>query len=104
VLTKLVKALGDKNVDLLVSDMSPNLSGIRGVDQARGAYLIELVLEFARDYLITGGKCIIKVFHGGEFDSLVKSMRIMFNQVIIFKPSASRAKSSETYLLGLDKK
>ncbi|MCE3267992.1 MAG: rRNA methyltransferase [Burkholderiales bacterium] len=103
VLAKLVDAIGDKVVDLVVSDMSPNLSGVRGVDQARGAYLIELVLEFAKDYLITGGKCIIKVFHGGEFDNLVKNMRELFEQVVIFKPDASRSKSSETYLLGLNK-
>lgn len=104
VLTNLVSAIGDKVVDLVVSDMSPNLSGIRGVDQARAAYLIELVLDFARDYLITGGKCVIKVFHGGEFDNLVKQMRSQFNKVVVFKPDASRSKSSETYLLGIDKK
>ena len=103
VLAQLVNAIGDKVVDLVVSDMSPNLSGVRGVDQARGAYLIELVLEFAADYLVTGGKCVIKVFHGGEFDNLVKRMRTMFNKVVVFKPDASRSKSSETYLLGLDK-
>jgi|SRR6185437_3518152 len=104
VLAQLVDAIGDKVVDLVVSDMSPNLSGVRGVDQARGAYLIELVLEFATDYLVTGGKCVIKVFHGGEFDNLVKRMRSMFNRVVVFKPDASRSKSSETYLLGLDKR
>lgn len=104
VLGELVDAIGGKMVDLVVSDMSPNLSGIKGVDQARSAYLVELVLEFAGDYLITGGKCVIKVFHGGEFDNMVVSMRAMFNQVVIFKPGASRSKSSETYLLGLNKK
>jgi 23S rRNA (uridine2552-2'-O)-methyltransferase len=103
ILAQLVEAIGDKVVDLVVSDMAPNLSGIKGVDQARGAHLVELVFEFARDYLVTGGKCVIKVFHGGEFDSLVKQMRSLFNQVVIFKPDASRSKSSETYLLGLDK-
>jgi 23S rRNA (uridine2552-2'-O)-methyltransferase len=104
VLAQLVDAIGDKVVDLVVSDMAPNLSGVKGVDQARGAHLVELVLEFVRDYLVTGGKCVIKVFHGGEFDNLVKQMRDLFNQVVIFKPDASRSKSSETYLLGLDKR
>ena len=104
VLEQLVNAIGDRVVDLVVSDMSPNLSGIKGVDQARSAYLVQLVIQFAFDYLITGGKCIIKVFHGGEFDNLVASMRNIFSQVVIFKPNASRAKSSEIYLLGLDKK
>ena len=79
--------------------MAPNLSGIRGVDQARGAYLIELVLDFAREYLKVGGNCIIKIFHGGEFDNLVKLARSLFNQVVIHKPSASRSASSETYML-----
>ena len=99
ILQKLVKAIDGKQVDLIISDMAPNLSGIRGVDQARGAYLIELVLDFAREYLKVGGNCIIKVFHGGEFDSLVKLARSLFSQVVIHKPSASRSASSETYLL-----
>lgn len=104
VLAKLVNAIGDKMVDLVVSDMAPNLSGVRGVDQARGAYLIELVLDFAKNYLVTGGKCVIKIFHGGEFSNLQTQMRELFTQVVVFKPSASRSKSSETYLLGIGKK
>lgn len=104
VLAKLIGLIGGKSVDLIVSDMSPNLSGIKTVDQARGAYLVELVLDFAQGYLVTNGKCAIKVFQGGEFASLVKQMRTIFAQVVIYKPSASRTRSSETYLLGLDKK
>ncbi len=99
ILKKLVQEIDNKQVDLIISDMAPNLSGIRGVDQARGAYLIELVLDFAREYLKVGGNCIIKIFHGGEFDSLVKLARSLFNQVVIHKPSASRSASSETYML-----
>jgi 23S rRNA (uridine2552-2'-O)-methyltransferase len=104
VLAELINAIGGKVVDLVVSDMAPNLSGVRGVDQARGAYLIELVLDFAKNYLATGGKCLIKIFHGGEFSNLQTHMRELFNQVVVFKPSASRSKSSETYLLGIGKK
>jgi 23S rRNA (uridine2552-2'-O)-methyltransferase len=99
ILNALVNKLDNKPVDLIISDMAPNLSGIRGVDQARGAYLIELVLDFAREHLKIGGNCIIKVFHGGEFDMLVKAARSLFNQVVIHKPGASRSASSETYLL-----
>jgi 23S rRNA (uridine2552-2'-O)-methyltransferase len=99
ILKKLVQTIDNKQVDLIISDMAPNLSGIRGVDQARGAYLIELVLDFAREYLKVGGNCIIKIFHGGEFDNLVKLARSLFNQVVIHKPSASRSASSETYML-----
>lgn len=104
VLEQLVATIGSKTVDLIISDMSPNLSGVRGVDQARGAYLIELVLDFAAKYLKPGGNCLIKVFHGGEFDHLLKVARGVFTQVVIRKPTASRSASSETYLLCKNKK
>ena len=103
-LNQLLEAINHKEVDLVISDMAPNLSGIRNVDQARIAYLVELVLDFARDYLKVGGHCLIKVFHGGEFDKLVKEARELFTQVIIRKPEASKSKSSETYLLCKHKK
>lgn len=98
-LDKLLESIEHRKVDLVISDMSPNLSGVKGVDQARGAHLIELVLDFAKGYLKTNGHCVMKVFHGSEFDNLVKLARTMFTQVIIRKPEASRSKSSETYLL-----
>lgn len=104
VLAELVNLLNNAPVDLIISDMAPNLSGIRGVDQSRGAYLIELVLDFAKEHLKPGGNCLIKIFHGGEFDSLVKLARTMFTQVVIRKPKASRSASSETYLLCKNKK
>ena len=84
--------------------MAPNLSGIKDVDQARIAYLVELVFEFAQGYLKPGGHCLIKVFHGGEFDNLVKQARELFTQVQVRKPGASKSKSSETYLLCKSKK
>ncbi len=103
-LNQLLEAINHKEVDLVISDMAPNLSGIRDVDQARIAYLVELVLDFSRNYLKVGGHCLIKVFHGGEFDKLVKEARELFTQVIIRKPGASKSKSSETYLLCKQKK
>jgi 23S rRNA (uridine2552-2'-O)-methyltransferase len=103
-LKSLVQAINNELVDLVISDMSPNLSGIKGVDQARLAGLVELVLVFSHDYLKTGGACLVKVFYGGEFDGLLKNMRELFNRVVTIKPNASRSESSEVYLLGLDKK
>lgn len=103
-LDKLLSAIDHKEVDLVISDMSPNLSGIKNVDQARSAYLVELVLEFCRDYLKKNGNCLIKVFQGSEFENLVKTARELFAQVVIRKPDASRSSSSETYLLCKNKK
>lgn len=99
VFNRMVKLLDGRAVDLIISDMAPNLSGIRGVDQARGSYLVELVLDFAKQYLKPCGDCLLKVFHGSEFNSLLALARTLFTQVIIVKPDASRSKSSETYLL-----
>jgi 23S rRNA (uridine2552-2'-O)-methyltransferase len=103
-LDALLTAINHQSVDLVISDMAPNLSGIKQVDQCREAYLVELVLEFCQGYLRQGGNCLIKVFHGSEFDNLVKQARQLFNQVLIRKPQASRSKSSETYLLCKNKK
>jgi 23S rRNA (uridine2552-2'-O)-methyltransferase len=99
VLNQLVDTLDGRLVDLVISDIAPNLSGIKGVDQARIAGLTELVLDFAKNHLISGGHCVIKVFQGGQFDDLVKLAREIFKQVLIKKPTASRDKSSEIYLL-----
>ncbi len=103
-LDKLLLAIDNKQVDLVISDMAPNLSGIKNVDQARSAYLVELALDFARGYLKVGGHCLIKVFQGSEFDELVKLGRNLFTQVLIRKPEASRSKSKEVYLLCKSKK
>ena len=103
-LNNLVQAINYNLVDLVISDMSPNVSGIKGVDQARLAYLIELVLEFVSEYLKPDGTCLIKTFYGSEFDRLMKRMRELFNRVMTIKPNASRSESSEVYLLGLHKK
>jgi 23S rRNA (uridine2552-2'-O)-methyltransferase len=98
-LNRLIAALGNRQTDLVISDMAPNLSGIKGVDQARMMYLVELVLDFAKNHLKTGGNCIIKVFNGGEFSQMLQLARQIFTQVVVSKPDASRSKSSETYLV-----
>ncbi|AUR51507.1 RlmE family RNA methyltransferase [Aquella oligotrophica] len=103
-LNRLLMAIDNKEVDLVISDMAPNLSGIKNVDQARSAYLVELVLDFSASYLKVGGNCLIKVFQGSEFEDLVKLARNVFTQVIIRKPEASRSKSKEVYLLCKSKK
>ena len=96
--------LSNNLVDLILSDMSPNLSGIKNVDQARMANLIEMIFDFALTYLKPQGNCVIKIFHGEEFTQLVKQARGIFTQVNIYKPSPSRSESSETYLVCCNKK
>ena len=100
VLTQLQNLLGDSRVDLVLSDMAPNLSGIASVDAARIEHISELALDFAQNHLQPNGALLIKTFHGGAFDSIVKQFRAMFKHVHIRKPKASRDKSAETYVLG----
>ena len=87
-------------VDLVLSDMAPNLSGIGSVDQARSLELAELALEFALKHLKPQGNFLVKLFHGAGFDGFVRRMRQHFREVVTRKPEASRARSSEVYLLG----
>jgi 23S rRNA (uridine2552-2'-O)-methyltransferase len=96
--------LGDRQVDLVISDMAPNISGISTVDQARVTYLSELALDFAMQWLKPGGNFLVKVFIGEGFDDIVKAMRNGFQSVVTRKPKASRDRSSEVYLLGLKRK
>lgn len=103
-LDAVLSTLNGHEADLVISDMSPNLSGIKDVDQARSAYLVEIVLDFAKKHLKANGNTLIKVFYGSEFDNLLKVAREIFTQVIIKKPEASRKKSSEVYLLCKHKK
>ena len=98
-LSRLVSALDGRVVDLVLSDMSTNLSGIKMVDQARGAHLVELALEFAKQHLKVGGVSVIKIFHGGEFARLVKLAKTVFTGVDVYKPDASRGESCEVYLI-----
>jgi len=100
VLAELEAALENRPVDLVVSDMSPNLSGVAGADQARSMYLCELALDFASKHLKKNGNMAIKVFQGAGFPEFLKAMRGSFETVVSRKPDASRGRSSETYLVG----
>lgn len=99
-LTKLEEELGGLQVDLVLSDMAPNMSGVGAVDQPRAMYLAELALDFAERWLAPGGSFVVKVFHGEGFDNYVKNVRSMFEKVQVRKPSASRPRSREVYVLG----
>jgi 23S rRNA (uridine2552-2'-O)-methyltransferase len=104
ILKILEKSLNGKQVDLVIADMAPNMSGITIVDQAGAAYLTELALEFSKEWLKPSGNFLVKVFIGEGFDDIVKNMRTMFDKVVTRKPKASRGRSSEVYLLGLGRK
>lgn len=85
---------------VVVSDMAPNLTGNPLLDQANMADLIEMVLVFSSSYLIEGGSCIVKGFHGERFEELLKLFRKSFKRVKVFKPEASRSESKEIYFIG----
>ena len=104
VLRQLENSLQGKQVDLVIADMAPNMSGITIVDQAGAAYLTELALEFSRDWLKPSGNFLVKVFIGAGFDEILASMRGLSDKVVTRKPKASRGRSNEVYLLGLGKK
>jgi len=103
VLAMLETALGGKRADLVISDMSPNLTGIRVSDQAQGMYLAELALMFCREHLNPGKNFLVKVFQGSDFEAFRRMMQADFSKVVIRKPKASRDRSKELYLLGLEK-
>lgn len=101
VLTQLATQLQGQQVDVVISDMAPNLSGISSADAARVEHLVELALEFAQEHLKPEGVLVAKVFHGGSYDTLFKRFRETFVTVKRIKPKASRDRSSETFLVGL---
>jgi len=100
VLQRLEQALGGQPVDLVVSDMAPNLSGVAVADAARMADLAELAVDFAVRHLRPDGALLIKCFHGSGYSQLVELFRRHFVRVVARKPKASRDESSETFLLG----
>ena len=104
VLAELKKKLEDRSLDLVISDMSPNITGISVMDQARGMHLAELALEFSIDRLNSGANFLVKVFQGRDFDAFLNAMRATFSRVVTRKPEASRNRSREIYLLGLGKR
>jgi 23S rRNA (uridine2552-2'-O)-methyltransferase len=103
VLAQLEEKLDGKQIGIVISDMAPNISGIDLSDQARSIYLAELALEFAVQHLKPGGAFLVKVFQGAGFEEYVKTMRQHFAKVVSRKPKASRDRSSEVYMLGIDK-
>jgi len=99
VLASLIAVLNGKPADLVISDMAPNMSGMRGVDQPKAMYLVELAVDMVEQVLKPGGDFVAKVFQGEGFDSLVAGLRKIFNTVSIRKPEASRARSREVYIV-----
>ena len=99
VLEHLEQALEGRKVDLVLSDMAPNLSGIGPADQARSVHLAELALAFARDWIDRSGTLVVKVFQGAGFDDLLTELRQAFTTVKARKPAASRPVSREVYLV-----
>ena len=101
VLAQLQAALAGRQVDVVVSDMAPNLSGIASADAARMEELVELAIEFAQSHMQTGGALVAKVFHGAGYDPVLLRLRQAFVHVKPHKPKASRDRSSETFLVGM---
>ncbi len=99
VLEEILAALGDQQADLVISDMAPNMSGIRAVDQPAAMYLVELALDLSLRVLKPGGSFVAKIFQGEGFDAFLAEVRPHFNRVVIRKPDASRPRSREIYLV-----
>ena len=95
---RLLGLVGER-VDLVMSDMAPNISGVKAVDQPRAMHLAELALDFSRNVLTPEGNLLIKAFQGEGFDALVRELRSAFRKVLVRKPGASRSRSREVYLL-----
>lgn len=100
VLAQLEQSLAGAKLDLVISDMAPNLSGIGSADAARMAQLVELAVEFALAHLKPQGSLLAKCFHGVSYEESVKLFSTHFSKVLVRKPKASRDRSAETYLLG----
>ena len=101
VLDQLHEVVAGRPVDVVVSDMAPNLSGVAAADSARISHLVELAVEFAVSHLKPNGALVCKVFHGSGYSQLVELFKTHFKVVKPFKPKASRDRSAETFLVGL---
>lgn len=102
VFAEVLAALGGAPVDVVISDMAPNMSGVNAVDQPRSMYLVELALDMARQVLAPGGSFVAKVFQGEGFDDIFRETRSLFGKVLTRKPKASRPRSREVYVVGRD--
>jgi 23S rRNA (uridine2552-2'-O)-methyltransferase len=100
VLAQLEAAVGSGSVDLVISDMAPNLSGVAVADAARIEHVCELALEFAQNHLKPEGALLVKCFHGSGYSQIVEQFKRQFRTAVARKPKASRDKSSETFILG----
>ncbi|MGL6177313.1 MAG: 23S rRNA (uridine(2552)-2'-O)-methyltransferase RlmE [Vibrionaceae bacterium] len=99
VLNALLERIADKPVDMVMSDMAPNMSGNLVSDQARAMYLVDLALDMCQQVLVAGGSFIVKVFQGEGFDNYLAQVRALFDTVKIRKPDSSRARSREVYIV-----
>jgi len=99
VLDALLTRIGDSKVDVLLSDMAPNMSGNAAMDQPKSMYLVELALDMCRSVLVKEGSFIVKVFMGADFDAFIAEVRKLFKTVKVRKPDSSRARSREVYLV-----
>lgn len=97
---KILDTLNNDKVDVVVSDMAPNLSGVNTTDQYASIYLVELALDMARNVLKPGGSFCAKVFQGVGYEEYVKDLRSSFDKVLVRKPAASRPRSREVYIVG----
>ena len=103
-LSRLEALLAGAPVDLVLSDMAPNMTGVDTVDQARAMYLSELARDFAEAHLKRGGNFLIKLFMGEGFDAYMKDLKTRYDKVVTRKPAASRSRSNEVYALALGKR
>ena len=100
VLAQILEAVGNSHVDLVISDMAPNMSGTPEVDMPKAMFLCELALDLAARVLKPGGDFVIKIFQGEGFDVYLKDARKKFDKVVMLKPDSSRGRSREQYMLG----
>ena len=99
VLDTLLNRIGGANVDVVLSDMAPNMSGVKVSDQSKAMYLVELAIDFADQSLKPEGDLLMKVFQGQGFDQIMNDLKKKYKKVITRKPKASRPRSPEVYLL-----
>jgi 23S rRNA (uridine2552-2'-O)-methyltransferase len=104
VFDQITAALDGAGVDLVMSDMAPNISGVDAADQSASMYLVELALDMAVQVLKSGGNFVTKVFHGEGYEDYLKALRPHFEKVVVRKPEASRSRSREVYVVGKGKR
>jgi 23S rRNA (uridine2552-2'-O)-methyltransferase len=104
VLEQLLQTVQGQPIDLVMSDIAPNITGVDAVDQPRAMYLAELATDFAGKVLRPGGDLLVKLFQGEGFDDLVRDLRSHYDKVVIRKPKASRSRSREVYALARGRK